>query len=137
MASGVSVTFALNPTQPTLGYLSKARSLTEYVLKEDRFPKGSTVLTSTDTSGGHVRFEQGLLDALYLAYSNHLNLVISPDDFWLSIMISLNNYMQYKSEAMRSVFVSHEGKAQLIIDTERSYTDQDWGSLLTQFEQKI
>jgi hypothetical protein len=138
MASDISVTFKLNSTSPKHPHSRSSQPLSKRVTKLDACPSGTQLLSSTDDGkSGFDIYGQGLIGALYLAYSNHLNLILSPDDLWLTILISLNNYMRAHAEDMRSVFVAHEGKAQLIIETGGAFADQNWPVLLDGFEKKI
>jgi hypothetical protein len=133
-------TFKLNDTKPKLTRYD-VFTLEEYISRVKAIPKDTKVLyveTETTPSEKDVDiYNQGFLSTLYYAYSNHMNLVIFPDDFWLTILFSLNNYMEFNSETLRKVFVQHEGKAQMIIDTEGAFQDQNWSVLLTLFEKKI
>ncbi len=59
--------------------------------------------------------ENGLLDAIWLAYYHHLDLVLSPDMIWLSILQSFSIHLEQNAEKLRSKFVSFEGKKELSV----------------------
>lgn len=59
----------------------------------------------------------GFVDTVIEAYNNHRGLIIRPDDVWLAIMTQFSLFVNGHSEAMRKVFVAHEGKRELIIES--------------------
>ena len=50
------------------------------------------------------------VEAVHLAYSQHLPLVISPDAIWYLISSGVAAHVNANAEALRSKFVDHEGK---------------------------
>ncbi|CAB1115585.1 unnamed protein product [Ectocarpus sp. CCAP 1310/34] len=65
--------------------------------------------------GGLARAEKGLLSAIFTAYDTHCNLVISPDDVWLTILAQFCAYVNKNAEGLRDRIVQHEGKKALIV----------------------
>lgn len=61
----------------------------------------------------------GFFNAIFHAYSNHHHLVLRPDDVWFAILVQLNFYINAHAEELRSFFVSHDGKRQLTVVTDR------------------
>ena len=57
----------------------------------------------------------GFIFACVNAYFDHKHLVIRPDDVWLAILMQLNMYIQANAEKLRSKFVAHKGKRELVI----------------------
>ena len=53
--------------------------------------------------------------AVHMAFSDHRPLVISPDMIWLLIAQAFANHVNANSQALRSQFVSHEGKAKITV----------------------
>jgi hypothetical protein len=51
----------------------------------------------------------------FIAYNQHHNLVISPDDVWLAIMTQFSFYLNKNAEELRSTFVDFEGKKELVV----------------------
>lgn len=72
----------------------------------------------------------GFLHSCIKAYCEHLHLVIRPDDVWLAILTQLNRYLNRNGEALRELFVSHEGRKELEMMTyqkdESEKGDLDW-----------
>ena len=46
-------------------------------------------------------------DALFLAYTAHGELVLSPSDIWLAILASFSDYVNDNAEKLRSKIVTH------------------------------
>lgn len=59
-----------------------------------------------------VRF-QPLLAAVYMAYSQHRPLVLTPDAVWITITQGVAHHMAANAERLRDRFVSHHGKKTL------------------------
>lgn len=58
----------------------------------------------------------GLVDGIISAFQQDLHLVLRPDDIWLAITIQLSFYINAHAEELRSFFVQHQGKKDLIVD---------------------
>jgi hypothetical protein len=56
------------------------------------------------------------LDSLYLAYQNHLNLRLTPDDVWFQIITEFAELINNNAEKYRNMFVEHEGQKDLIVE---------------------
>ncbi len=65
------------------------------------------------------------------AWSQHLHLVIRPDEVWFTILTQMNFYMQSHAEQVRDIFVSHKGQQTIYIE------DTNWYSVLFQFQFEI
>ncbi|OGM47921.1 hypothetical protein ABOM_002690 [Aspergillus bombycis] len=59
--------------------------------------------------------ENGLVRAVFAAYSNHHHLIIRPEDVWFAILSQLGFYINAHAEELRSYFVSHEGQKELTV----------------------
>lgn len=57
----------------------------------------------------------GFLQGIITAYNGHHNLVIRPDDVWIAILSQFNLYVNANAEALRSKFVSHQGKEKITV----------------------
>ncbi|EFC36665.1 predicted protein [Naegleria gruberi] len=49
------------------------------------------------------------------AYSKHHHWVIKPDDVWIAICSQFSNYVNERSEKLRSKFVDFDGKKELVV----------------------
>ncbi len=135
-----AVTFKVSKTKANArpSHHTKTTTLQSIIQKESwMVPQAKIIHQSNHDEQYTYEVEQGFLASIYLAYAEHHHLVISPDDLWLTILFSFCDYMTYHAEDMRNVFVSHEGKQQLIIDTIGSFAEQKWEQLFQQFEDKL
>jgi hypothetical protein len=64
----------------------------------------------------NVRY-QPLLAAVYTAFSQHRPLVLTPDAVWITIAQGVAHHMVIHGERLRSRFVSHSGKLDLVFET--------------------
>ncbi|GAB1207592.1 hypothetical protein APSETT445_006316 [Aspergillus pseudonomiae] len=77
--------------------------------------------------------ENGLVRAVWAAYSNHHHLIIRPEDAWFAILSQLGFYVNAHAEELRSYFVSHEGQKELIVKS----TVADFGRLAVAMTEQI
>ena len=57
---------------------------------------------------------QPLLAAVYTAFSDHRPLVLTPDAVWITIAQGVAHHMAIHGEELRSRFVAHSGKLNLV-----------------------
>ena len=57
-----------------------------------------------------------LLAAVFLAYSEHRPLVLTPDAVWLTIQQGVAHHMLVHAERLRDRFVAHQGKLKLTVE---------------------
>ena len=57
----------------------------------------------------------GLVNGAIMAYNHHHHLKIRPEDVWFAILSQLSFYINAHSEELRSMFVAHEGKKELVV----------------------
>jgi hypothetical protein len=79
----------------------------------------------------------GFVNSAVDAYNNHYHLVISPDDVWLSILLQFNLFVNAHAEELRHVFVAHEGKKELRIESSGTRHSVDFGHLAERMTQLI
>ena len=60
----------------------------------------------------------GFVDAAIKAYSNHHHLRIRPEDVWFTILSQFAFYVNKNAEQLRHLFVAHEGKMKLVIQSD-------------------
>jgi hypothetical protein len=65
-----------------------------------------------DTSNSN----NGFVYACIYAYNNHHHRIIRPEDVWFGILSQLGFYINGNAEDLRSIFVSHEGKKELVVN---------------------
>jgi Domain of unknown function (DUF4419) len=82
--------------------------------------------------------KSGFLFTVMQAYNEHHNLVIRPDDVWLTILLRFNTYVNQNVEELRYKFVAHEGKKLVkFYTTEGNRFTNNWGTLSQNLTQKM
>ncbi|KAF5319594.1 hypothetical protein D9619_008681 [Psilocybe cf. subviscida] len=79
----------------------------------------------------------GFVNAVVGAYNEHHHLIIRPDDVWLAILSQFNFYVNANAEALRSYFVAHEEKKELVVEAVGNRYTVDFGSLAKQMTNEI
>lgn len=68
----------------------------------------------------------GFVHTVLECYSEHRALIIRPDDVWLAIMTQFSCFVNGNAEAMRSLFVLHEGKKELSMEIRQKPGEENW-----------
>ncbi|GJP88467.1 CFEM domain family protein [Aspergillus niger] len=79
----------------------------------------------------------GLVHAVYRAYSHHHHLTLRPEDVWFAILSQLSFYINEHAEDLRSHFVAHEGKEELSVRAVGTIHSVDLGALAVQMTEEI
>ncbi|KAF4618788.1 hypothetical protein D9613_009758 [Agrocybe pediades] len=79
----------------------------------------------------------GFVNTVVDAYNGHYRLILRPDDVWIAILGQFNFYVNAHAEELRSHFVAHEGKKELIVNAAGTRYEVDFGSLAQQMTDKI
>ncbi|PUU76898.1 hypothetical protein B9Z19DRAFT_1028066 [Tuber borchii] len=75
-----------------------------------------------------IPYGNGLVNGIIRAFEQDLHLVLRPDDIWLSILTQFSMFVNGNSEDLRTQFVAHQGKKELVIDIRpQSISDIDMG----------
>lgn len=78
--------------------------------------------------------------AVHAAFYGHHPLVLSPDIIWVAIAQGLANHVDQNAEALRSKFVFHEGKKELVVNCPgfiKGSPTNDWPSVFPEFSAQI
>lgn len=136
MSSGVTFKVAGHPAAKVNSPSSSpSSSQLHYLAERYRFPeyeqqKCGRILQGTPWKRADFRpSDNGFVQGVVNAYNKHHNLVIRPDDVWLAIVIQFGNHVNNNAEAMRSVFVEHTGKKELIVYSVATLETADYGRL--------
>jgi len=73
------------------------------------------VIKQSNIPDSYTKSNHGFIDSVRMAYSTHHDLIIRPDDVWLSIATQFATYLDNNSEDLRSKFVSHSGLKELVV----------------------
>ncbi|KAH8915756.1 hypothetical protein BT69DRAFT_1324985 [Atractiella rhizophila] len=79
----------------------------------------------------------GFVDTLVLAYNYHHKVVIRPDDVWITILSQFNLFVNANSDTLRSYFVSHKGKKQLVVLEDGTRYTVDFGVMAQRMTSQI
>ncbi|KAL1599885.1 hypothetical protein SLS60_007690 [Paraconiothyrium brasiliense] len=71
----------------------------------------------------------GLVWAAHHAYSQHHHLTLRPEDIWFAIISQLSFYINAHAEELRSMFVTHEGRKELVVHTVGSLYTVDFAMI--------
>lgn len=79
------------------------------------------------------------LDTCRMAYDEHVPLVLSPDDVWLTMAQAVSKHIQLNAEDCRKALVPFEGKRELIVDLPfiKGSQKNDWEWAFSQFGKQI
>jgi hypothetical protein len=98
----------------------------------------STVWAATDKQVAKESRNNPLIDSVAFAHNEHWPLSISPDAVWLCIAQGFATFVLDNAEALRSQFVSFEGKQYLEVDVPHSNAESlNWDHILGVFSDKI
>jgi hypothetical protein len=111
------VTFAVDEVTPATESLPECR--THEAIKT---MLGSAIESCSDYHGMVLKKvrDQPLLAAVYMAFSQHRPLVLTPDAVWITIAQGVAHHMVIHGERLRSRFVAHQGKLDLVFES------RDW-----------
>lgn len=122
--------------------LYTGKSIANYLLSEEDISNDAQRIIATSFSGENNLMYIGK-DAFYRciveAYANHQSVTLSPDMVWLVISQGFARYVNAHAEDQRPKLVSHEGKMDLAIMTEKDLLSEetDWPSLIDDFASQI
>jgi len=79
----------------------------------------------------------GFVDTVTTAYNRHHHLILKPDDVWIAILGQFNFYVNANAEKLRSHFVQHEGKKELVVQAVGTKYTADFGALAHQMTDQL
>jgi hypothetical protein len=109
--------------------------LLEASIRQDDYKKFHAMIQSSfsDISSKAIYpADNGFVRAAITAYNQHHHLILRPEDIWFSILTQFSLYVNANSEILRSTFVSHEGKKELVLVTVGTIHTFDWSVFATQ-----
>lgn len=93
----------------------KEEKINAYYFRKEFKPTEDVLMYSEAGTKNFISFENGFVETVRLAYSNHYSLVLKPDDVWLAIMVQFAHYMVKYGEDLRDKFVAHAGQKELTV----------------------
>jgi len=92
---------------------------------------------STDvvlTGGGA---NHSLVSAVYVAFSEHRPLVLTPDAVWITLAQGLAQHINHHADALRSRVVTHKGTVTLRATTWELANSGDWADVIQQWSDGV
>merc|ERR1719506_2250320 len=90
---------------------------------------GASQHTVINTSNSTMHGGGGLLETVHMAYNFDKDLVLTPDDVFLTILAGVNDHIAKDPEKHRQVFVSFEGKKDIAVELESNSPPSMWQEL--------
>ncbi len=75
------------------------------------------------------------LNAILCAYNSHIGLRLSPDDLIIQLNLFFSQYVNENAEAVRKVFVDHEGKEKIVLTYNSA--ELHWDVFMEDFEKEL
>ncbi|HNP83421.1 MAG TPA: DUF4419 domain-containing protein [Nitrospira sp.] len=79
----------------------------------------------------------GLVNAVYVAFSQHRPLVLTPDAIWITLAQGFAHHITNHAEALRSSVVRHKGTMTLQAETVELQASQHWAEAVQQWSNGI
>ena len=122
--------------------LSTGKSIANYLLSEENISNDAKRIIATSFSEENnlmYTSKDGFYRCIVKAYATHQSVTLSPDMIWLVISQGFARYVNAHAEKLRPKLVSHEGKMDLAIMTEKDLLSEeiDWPSLINDFASQI
>lgn len=118
----------------SFGYLGlnwKTKESDIYWYRDTGLPEGRTTHTNN------------FIGSFVHAYNLHGDILLNPDDIWITILFYFSQYVDTNAENLRSKFVTHLGQKKIVI---REYTnsldesvkmERDWSNFFTQIIEQV
>lgn len=74
--------------------------------------------------------KNGFAHTVIRAWQQDLHLKLRPDDVWLAILTQFSFFVNANAEALRSVFVAHEGREELVVKVTGTIKSVDYGIIV-------
>ena len=128
---------------PMESYLSSGDTAIRGIFNDEGVP-GDTHATIAWSFADDERFytftgKDPFFKTIVEAYAEHRPLVLSPDMMWVLVSQGFARYVNAHSEQMRHLLVSHDGKMDLVVQSEKDLLseDADWEKLMSDFTAQI
>merc|ERR1719506_3601240 len=90
---------------------------------------GASQHTLINTSNSTMHGGGGLLETVHMAYNFDKDLVLTPDDVFLTILTGVNDHIAKDPEKHRQAFVSFEGKKEIKVELNSNDPPSKWQEL--------
>ena len=135
--SETDICFRVDPVTPCQERLPLINARKRF---EEMMGRSVQVFTHEDpsdvvlTQGGA---DHSVVSAVYLAFSEHRPLVLTPDAVWITLAQGFAQHINHHANALRSSVVTHEGKVTLKAQTLGLATPEDWVDVIQQWSDGV
>lgn len=142
---GKSITFRVDPdlTEPTgegLCMMTGREYISEMLIQRE-IPGGSDRVVGTGLGDEMIAYygENPFFKGMIEAFADHRAVVLSPDVIWLLICQGFAHYVNDNPEELRNLFVDHEGKIDLIVQSGEDLLNGNavWEAIVDGFYEQI
>lgn len=140
-----SITFVVDenlaPVEKREPRLLVGEDLAKWIAKNNTSLDVKRIVTTSFSNEQNLIYKRK--DAFYKtlvdAYANHQSVTLSPDMVWLVISQGFARYVNAHAEELRPKLVNHEGKMDLVIETDKDLMTEeiDWPILINNFASQI
>lgn len=144
---GKSITFRVDPDLPeptgeSLSFKMKnAQGLISAMLNRSEIPGDAERVVGSGLGQGQYAYygESPFFDGMIDAFADHRPVVLSPDVIWFLICQGFARYVNDNPEAVRDLFVDHEGKIDLVVQSGKDLLqgNADWEAIVDGFYKQI
>ena len=142
---GKSITFRVDPDlpEPTGEGLRLMRSsmIISEMLNRSEVPGDAERVVGSGLGDGEIAYygESPFFKGMIEAFADHRPVVLSPDAIWFLICQGFAHYVNDNPEAVRDLFVDHEGKIDLVVQSGKELLsgEADWNSIVDGFYAQI
>lgn len=135
--SETEICFRVDPVTPCQERLPLTNARKLFEDKMGRPLEAFTPEASADVVAAGGATDHSLVSTVYLAFSEHRPLVLTPDIVWLTLAQGFAQHINNHAEALRSTIVSHKGKVTLKAMALELSTSQNWADVIQQWSDKI
>ncbi len=135
--SETDICFQVDPVTPCQERLPLINARTRF---EEMMGRSVQVFTCADSSdvvltrGGA---DHSLVSAVYLAFSEHRPLVLTPDAVWITLAQGFAQHINHHANALRSRVVTHKGTVTLRATTWELANSGDWADVIQQWSDGV
>jgi hypothetical protein len=135
--SETEICFCVDDVEPCQERLPFAQAQQQFEKSLGRPLQAFTHEKASDLVGGEPGMEHSLVQAVYLAFSQHRPLVLTPDTIWITLAQGFAQHVNNHADALRSRMVVHKGKVTLDAMAWTLETPKDWANVIQQWSTDI
>ena len=135
--SDKDICFRVDEVTPSERRLSYTDARQQFEKRVGRPLKAFTHDASSDIVVEQSAIEHSLVETVYLAFSQHRPLVLTPDTIWITLAQGFAHHLNAHAEALRSRLVAHKGKVTMKASAFGLANAQDWDDVIQQWSTGI